>query len=654
MMRDPAREFIRSQRLALIATYPKMSKIFMKVTEKNGTDAVNIFASFDDAVKKAKEIEPKVDAILSRGSTAAHIQDAVDIPVIFIPITPFDVLKVVHSLPEEIKEIAFLNYVRLQNIDDIEQMYGIKIYEYTFSNKDDIYSNINDISERGIKTVVGGNVAVKYAVSRGLTGIEVSSGEYAVTQAFNETMQILYEKRKEKESAYRLHTAFESLSEGIVVADQDENIVLCNPSAAKFLYDPINKPVPEKIDSVISDAHFQKVFGQEEPDANYIKKYEYGLIAASHRQIKGDGLFLGTVSTFEDVTKIQALEKQIRHEIHDKGFEARYTFEDILTNDKEMQAVKDMAAVIAETNASVLIEGESGTGKEMFAQGLHNASERKTGPFVAINCAAIPQDLLESELFGYEAGAFTGARKEGKKGMFELADRGTIFLDEIGEIQPALQARLLRVIQEREVMRVGGSKIIPIDVRIISATNHNLLERIKQDKFREDLYYRLAVFNLKIPPLRRRKNDISLLAGNFIANYNDGKLPKSWDKYLDWMSHYDWPGNIRELQNVTERIAVLSQLEDTHSLSIDEIIAAHDQLYTEGTEQAVSADVTSSGKSWNISVDLSNGLKEATAVFEREVIRHELNGGDSENAAEKLKIGKTTLWRKANYNGGDK
>lgn len=233
-----------------------------------------------------------------------------------------------------------------------------------------------------------------------------------------------------------------------------------------------------------------------------------------------------------------------------RGYVAKYYFNDILTNNEYMKKVIKIADMNARTDSSILITGESGTGKELFAQAIHNASDREANPFVAINCAAVPENLLESELFGYEEGAFTGARRGGKMGLFELAHSGTLFLDEIGEMPIHLQARLLRVLQEKEIVRIGGDRVISVDVRIISATNRNIADQIKENKFRLDLYYRLNVIPLKIPALRDRKEDIPLLAAGFMKQLHaDFQIS---DKAMKRLQQHHWEGNIRELRNYIE------------------------------------------------------------------------------------------------------
>lgn len=226
----------------------------------------------------------------------------------------------------------------------------------------------------------------------------------------------------------------------------------------------------------------------------------------------------------------------------------------------------------AAVDSTLLIEGETGTGKEIFAQSIHNSSSREKGPFVAVNCAALTESLLESELFGYSGGAFTGALKNGKAGLFEMADGGTIFLDEIGEMSLRTQAKLLRVLQEREIVRLGDDRIIAVDVRIIAATNRSLHQMVEKSSFRADLYYRISVLKLKIPSLRERKNDIKILIQEFLSYYSkllNRKKPTISDECYDIIHRYKWPGNIRELQNFCERLVT----------AFDKSIILPDMLY---------------------------------------------------------------------------
>jgi Nif-specific regulatory protein len=250
--------------------------------------------------------------------------------------------------------------------------------------------------------------------------------------------------------------------------------------------------------------------------------------------------------------------------------QAEFSISNIVGNSHEMREVVEQTARVAQSDTTVIIRGESGTGKELFAEAIHYNSVRKDQPFIRVNCAAIPENLIESEFFGYEKGAFTGADTR-KKGRFELADKGTIFLDEVGDLSKMTQTKLLRVLQEQEFQRVGGTQTIKVDVRVIAATNADLEELIEKNKFREDLYYRLNVFSLHLPPLRERKTDILLLADHFMLKYSR-KHKKSVKRIstpaIDLLMSYHWPGNVRELENCIERAVVMSDDQVIHSYSL--------------------------------------------------------------------------------------
>ncbi len=255
----------------------------------------------------------------------------------------------------------------------------------------------------------------------------------------------------------------------------------------------------------------------------------------------------------------QSLIKEISH--LRKELQKQYQFHDLISKSAKMQKVFDLANTIAKSNSNILILGESGTGKELLARAIHNESLRAAGPFIPVSCVALTETLLESELFGHEKGAFTDAIAQ-KKGKFELADGGTIFLDEIGDISPKLQLSLLRVLQEKEFTRVGGTKSIKVDVRIIAATNRDLKKAVDEGKFRDDLYYRLNVIAIELPPLREHTEDIPLLADHFIEKFNiemGKKIERISEEALHVMMHHDWPGNVRELENVVERAMVITK-----------------------------------------------------------------------------------------------
>ncbi|MFJ7366632.1 sigma-54 interaction domain-containing protein [Peribacillus frigoritolerans] len=314
--------------------------------------------------------------------------------------------------------------------------------------------------------------------------------------------------------------------------------------------------------------------------------------------------------------------------------QGRYSFQEIVGKSKEIERVKELAARIATSSSTVLLTGETGTGKELFAQAIHGLSTRKGQPFVPVNCAAIPDELFESEIFGYEAGAFSGAKKEGKPGKIELAQHGTLFLDEISELPYQAQGKLLRVLQEREVERLGGTGTKNVDIRIIAASNRDLRTLIKEGKFRQDLYYRLYVFELKIPPLRERQEDILPLAYHFVEYFNTklGSNVKEIDpKLQDWLIQYDWPGNIREIKAIIERGM---NIVDGGILTLESLYFTPNLLL----------DVPSAG----MNNSFYGTLDEVVGNAEKSAIQRALkdSNGDRSLAAQKLKIHVASLYRK--------
>jgi two-component system response regulator AtoC len=303
------------------------------------------------------------------------------------------------------------------------------------------------------------------------------------------------------------------------------------------------------------------------PDAEVIIVTAYGSIPTAITAMR-EGAYDYIEKPFCPERAEILIEKLVEHQelieenlsLHHK-LEERYRFENIIAKSPKMQQVIEIIKVVAKSNATVLITGETGTGKELVAQAIHSQSHRCGKPFVAVSCAALPESLLESELFGHEKGSFTGAYAQ-KKGKFEVAHRGTLFLDEIGEMSANIQVHLLRVLEEKEFTRVGGNESIKIDVRVISATNRNVKQAIANGQFREDLYYRLNVVNIELPPLRERKEDIPLVAQHFLkkfASENNKEVSGFSPEATDFLLRYDWPGNVRELENTVERAVILAQ-----------------------------------------------------------------------------------------------
>lgn len=363
------------------------------------------------------------------------------------------------------------------------------------------------------------------------------------------------------------HSAFDHIPIAIDFLDQDGTMIYINQAFSDFLQIPIEDMLGENVSQINPTSKFLETLQLNRPDIAVRHSFPNGKDAICHRIpiLNDEGSVVGGMGMilFEEYQQMQALSKKCasldlevqryRQEAA-KSNQAKYSLEQIIGVSCSMQDCKYKTKKLATVNMDVMILGESGVGKELFAHAIHNESARAAMPFVTINCSAIPENLLESELFGYVEGSFTGAKRGGKVGKFELANGGTLFLDEIGDMPYYMQAKILRVLQEKEVTPVGGNQAKPLDVRVVSATHRNLNKMIHEGTFREDLYYRLNVLSLNIPPLRERIEDISLLTDHFLSEYRkqSGVVHSVSEEALQILEAYAWPGNIRQLRNAVD------------------------------------------------------------------------------------------------------
>ncbi len=448
----------------------------------------------------------------------------------------------------------------------------------------------------------------------------------SLQNSLNQTSKSLLIKRNLMDSV------FNNINEGIFTIDLDKKITSFNDAAETITGYTRDEALGQEYWSILQYHNNQfREFCQSQFEKNKpIKNMELIIIQKSGlsvhirlsvaRLVNNGGEIFGCVFSFQDISELMNLSSHLDKEFH---------FDNIIGHSKRMQEIYHLMDSVANSNTTVLITGESGTGKELVARALHLHSDKKSEPFVTVNCSAFVETLLESELFGHEKGAFTGAIRS-KPGRFEMADAGTIFLDEIGEISRELQVKLLRVLDNREFERVGGTKAIKMNARIITATNKNLENEIKENRFREDLYYRINVMNIHLPPLRERIEDISLLVEYFLKKFrrqfkNNIRFLSS--NVLQIFQEYEWPGNIRELENVMEHAFVVC---NTDTIRIDSL-----PLKLLSYKSSISKDSISST---NLSI------KEA----EKSIIENVLNKhqGHRGKAAEELNMDRSTLWRK--------
>ncbi|THE11260.1 sigma-54-dependent transcriptional regulator [Bacillus timonensis] len=395
-------------------------------------------------------------------------------------------------------------------------------------------------------------------------------GAFAVFKDITEVVDLAEEITNLKEIQTMLEAIIQSSDEAITVVDENGNGILINRAYTRITGLEKDQVIGKPANADISEGesmHMQVLKTRRPVRGARMKVGPHDKdVIVNVAPVIVDGKLKGSVGVIHDVSEISQLTSELNRARHIiRSLEAKYTFDDIIGSSEEMEIAIEQAKLGAKTPATVLLRGESGTGKELFAHAIHNESIRKYNKFVRVNCAAISESLLESELFGYEEGAFSGAKRGGKRGIFEEANNGSIFLDEIGELSLNTQAKLLRVLQEREIRRVGGTKSIPIDVRIIAATNVNLEKRIGNGTFREDLYYRINKIPIHIPSLRMRKQDIKQLAEHLLVKINQdyGRTVEGLtEEAIHYLYGYDWPGNVRELENVLGRAVIFMNYQE--------------------------------------------------------------------------------------------
>ncbi|MEW6308202.1 MAG: sigma 54-interacting transcriptional regulator [Bacillota bacterium] len=465
-------------------------------------------------------------------------------------------------------------------------------------------------------------------------------GAVAVFRDITELTSLAEELTNLKEMRTLLSAIIHCTQDAISVADLNGHGILINPAYTRLTglteADVIGKPVT--VDIAEGESMHLQVLSTGEPVSGVHLKVGPNRrdVLVDVAPIVVDGELKGSVGVIHDVSEIARLTDELdRAKRLLRRLEAKYTFDDIVSSSPLLDAAIEQARRAADTRATVLLRGESGTGKELFAHAIHNASRRRSGRFLRVNCAALAETLLESELFGYVEGAFTGARKGGRPGLFEEANGGTLFLDEIGSVSPGLQAKLLRVLQEKEVVRVGDTKPLVVDVRIIAATHVNLEQAVERDSFREDLYYRLNVVPVFIPPLRQRKEDLPALVRNILRRFNQeyGRAVADVSpEVLAALQLHDWPGNIRELENTLGRAMI--------NMRIGDSVMELQHLPPLGRRQQPAAQ--------QAVVAVTGPLKEITARVERQAIQEALAqaGGNKAEAARRLGIAARSLYYK--------
>lgn len=626
--------------IVIIAPFNDLYLLCKEIIGKNSYDNVEVVeGNLSQGVNVAEgAIDKGAKIIISRGGTYKILKEKFNIPIVEIGITSFDLLrgfKKFKGYKDKIGVIGYRNVI--YGSDIVGGLLDLDITKIEIDNDENSEDIIKPYIDQGINLFIGDTVAKRLSDKFNRESYVIESGKESIISAIKDANRVLMLSRFEQERAERFKTITDFVHDGIISIDEDEKIILINNNAKK-IFNLEDNNLGERIQEVVPQTRLHEVLKTGIPQLGELQDVGSSKITTNRIPIIVDEKIKGVVATFSDVTDLQQLERNVRIKLSKKGFLAKYTFDDIIYSSEIMNECIIIAKRYSPYDSPILINGKTGVGKELFAQGIHNYSNRSNGPFVAINCAALPPNLIESELFGYVEGAFTGANRKGKAGLFELAHSGTIFLDEISELPLELQGRLLRVLQEKEVMRIGDDKVIPVDVRILCSTNKDLKEEIDEGSFREDLYYRINILSLNIPSLNERLEDIEILTKYFVKKYSDKfnkRIKEINQSLLEDLKHYNFKGNIRELEGIIERGIVLANDGRLDVAHLDDIVGE------DGKEVSLDKKVLKEGI-FTINEEIS--LDELSAKYINYILKK--YDGAINQTSKVLGVSRSTLWRK--------
>jgi propionate catabolism operon transcriptional regulator len=588
----------------------------------------------------------RCDVVVASGSNGAFLRARLPVPVVLVQVGGYDLMAALARARASCRRIAVVLHQEVSPaLRRFTQVFGMDVDLRAYETPDDAQQCARALAQDGIEVVVGAGMIADYARKAGLTAVLLYSLD-SVRAAMETALAIALAQHEERARRDRLDLVLRHLNDGVIAVDMQGRVTTINPAAARILGATAGRAVGRPLADAAPDLHPAPVLARGMPELGRIEDLRGQSLVVDTVPLYEAGTQTGAVLTLHPSQPLEHAVGRLRAHGHRRSRSARYTLNGLVAVSAPMRELVHRCEVLARnSDASVLIQGESGSGKEVVAQGIHRASRRHARPFVAINCGAFPEQLLESELFGYEEGAFTGARRQGKAGLFEAADGGTLLLDEVGEMPLPLQTRLLRALQEKEITRVGGIDAIPVDVRIIAATHRDLAAMARQGSFRHDLFYRLHILHVRVPPLRERPEDIAALAAELFpaALERLGAAPlagPALDAALPLLMDHGWPGNVRELENVIERIS----LECLLAGAVPPPAVLRGVIDPSGAYAMVDEDRIASA-------DVADSPARLGALQRAAEVRHirealHAHGGNQAAAARALGISRTTLWRK--------
>lgn len=524
--------------------------------------------SFDRTLDLARErlANDSVDVFVSAGSNASLLRRHLQAPVATIQLTGFDILQALIQARASTERVGLLTYGQtIPELESVKTLLNIEVLQQAYQTPEDARRTLALFKAEGCRVVVGSSLVLELAHELGLTGILAYSLD-SIRQGFDNALDLARVRQLESERYAQIHGVLQNLQDAVLAVDREGRLIAANPAMLQALGWQASRPPQGRLDELWPELGWSAT-GPLQARQSVLSLRQRDWVASLMPWVDGAEVIGATLTLYAAHT-IHEADNRLRMRKREEQGTARHHFEDLIGASANWLHAVDEARRFAPTELPVLITGETGTGKELMAQAMHNASARAGRPFVAVNCAAVPEGLLESELFGHEDGAFTGARRGGRRGLFERAHTGTLFLDEIGDLPLPLQSRLLRVLQEGEIQRLGASGAIPVDVRVLAATHRPLQAWVAEGRFRADLFYRLEVLRLELPPLRQRTTDLPVLAHALLErSLRQQGLPWSTSEVLrraapPLLSHR-WPGNVRELGNLMDRMAVALRGKDT-------------------------------------------------------------------------------------------
>lgn len=601
------------------------------------------------AIPVARQMEKDgIEVIISRRGTAHLLRESLSIPVFSFPQSSLSVLASIKRgadlIPEpegRRKRIVMPNFrSEVIGLDIIGDFLNIDFSQAVYYDSSSLKQVVATAAEDGVDLLVGGINTMTFSMDLGMKFQELMTTRGDILETIENARSAALSNREQKETRYRYQSIMDLSQDGIISTDSNSRLVTINEKAKSILGVDLTDLRDDNVNTLIANPKIVRALKNQTQIEEQIEEIGGELYVYNQIPLTMQDQIVGVVSSFKEIAGVIRTENKVRRSLT-KGFVAKYQLHNLIHISPAMATVVNTSRELAKTDSTILVTGETGTGKEVIAQGIHNASRRCKMAFVSVNCGALPEQLLESELFGYEEGAFTGSKKGGKPGLFEMSHQGTIFLDEIDSTSQSVQLRLLRVLQEKEVMRIGGDRKIPINVRVIAAAGKDLWMAVQEGTFRKDLFFRLNVIRIPLPSLRKRREDIPMLLKFFLGYHSKKHQIKPFElpsSYIDRLCSYSWPGNVRQLKHFAEQLLLYSSLEgSTRSLNVlfEELITIVDGTVPKEYQQQnmVSEPVP---------------LRLMDKTEEAKIIRNAMTEAkySRTEAAKILGISRTTLWRK--------